>query len=207
MEELQSTEVLDREILEDARKKAFRILKTADDTAGANAASWDKKLAESLAELGRRYETRHKRTAAEIMARLPLDKRRIKSEKIEEFLNAAAASWYEGLGRVRVLAILEGELVRRLADCPEFGEGGQDGVFRALLRHVKPKEAEALIGKVLPGLACSLETEEEGDDLYPGITLVSATVRITASIRMVIDSLLHDKRAELMRALIGEEPQ
>ena len=32
MEELQSTDILDREILEDARKKAYRILKTAAET-------------------------------------------------------------------------------------------------------------------------------------------------------------------------------
>jgi vacuolar-type H+-ATPase subunit E/Vma4 len=203
MEELQSTEVLDREILEDARKKAFRILKTADDTAKAGAASWDRKMEESLAELSRRYRKRRERTAAGIMARLPLDKRRIKSGKMEEFLGAAAAAWYGKLERSRVLAILENELAKRLEDCPEFAG---EGACRALLRHVAPEEGAALLGRVLPGLEYSSETEE-GDDPYPGVTLVSSRVRITASIGMVIDSLLHDKRAELLQALIGEEPQ
>jgi vacuolar-type H+-ATPase subunit H len=201
MEELQSTEVLDREILEDARKKAFKILKTADDTARANAASWDKKMEESLAELKRRYRKRREKTAAEIMARLPLDKRRIRSEKMEEFLNAATAAWYGGLERSRVLGILEDELARRLEDCPEFAG---EGPVRALLRHVEPEEAAALLGRALPGLACSPEAAEAGDDPYPGVTLVSPGVRITASIGMVTDSLLHDQRAELLRALVGE---
>jgi hypothetical protein len=201
MEELQSTEVLDREILEDARKKAFRILKAADDTAKANAASWDKKTEESLAELKRRYRTRRERTVAGIMARLPLDKRRVRSEKMEEFLNTAAAAWYGGLERSRILGILEHELARRLEDCPEFaGEGS----IRALLRHVEPDEAAVLLGRVLPGPACSLETAGEGDDPYPGITLVSSGARITASIGMVIDFLLHDQREELLQALVGE---
>jgi hypothetical protein len=201
MEELQSTEVLDREILEDARKRAFRILKAADDTAKANAASWDKKMEESLAELKRRYQKRRERTAAGIMARLPLDKRRIRSEKMEEFLNAAATAWYGGLERSRVLGILEEELARRLEDCPEFAG---DGAFRALLCHVEPEEAAALLGRVLPGLGYSAETAAAGDDPYPGVTLVSSRVRITASIGMVIDSLLHDRREELLRALVGE---
>ena len=201
MEELQSTEVLDREILEDARKKAFRILKAADDTARANAASWDKKMEESLAELKRRYQKRRERTAAGIMARLPLDKRRIRSEKMEEFLNAAAAAWYAGLKRSQVLGILEHELARRLEVCPEFAGGG---TVRALLRHVEPEEAAVLLGRVLPGLACSPEAAVTGDDPYPGITLVSSRVRIIASIGMVTDSLLHDQREELLRALVGE---
>jgi hypothetical protein len=44
MEELTSTEALDREILEDARKKAFKILKNADDSISSSKESWDKKI-------------------------------------------------------------------------------------------------------------------------------------------------------------------
>ncbi|MDR2159576.1 MAG: ATPase [Treponema sp.] len=204
MEELQSTEVLDREILEDARKKAFRILKSADDTVRANTASWDRKMEERLAELDRRYRERRERAAAGIMARLPLDKRRIKSGKMEALLGAAAAAWYGGLKRSQVLAILEDELAKRLEACPEFAG---DGACRAVLRHVEREEAAALIGRVLPGLEYAVEAEREGNDPYPGMTLVSSSIRIIASIGMVIDVLLHEKRAELLRALIGEEPQ
>jgi hypothetical protein len=52
MEELQSTEALDREILEDARKKAFKILKTAGETEAASQTAWDRKLEKTLAETG-----------------------------------------------------------------------------------------------------------------------------------------------------------
>jgi hypothetical protein len=41
VEELQSTEALDREILEDARKKAFKILKGADESAASSKKSWE----------------------------------------------------------------------------------------------------------------------------------------------------------------------
>ena len=63
MEELQSTEVLDREILEDARRKAFRILKTADDTVKSNTAGWEKKTAAALKDLNTRHEERRRRVA------------------------------------------------------------------------------------------------------------------------------------------------
>jgi hypothetical protein len=61
MEELQSTEALDREILEDARKKAFKILKGADETLASSKTAWEKssrarkkKSAEAMPERKRR---------------------------------------------------------------------------------------------------------------------------------------------------------
>ena len=106
MEELQTTEILDREILEDARKKAGRLLKAADETAAANAAIWDKKTEEALGELKGRYALMREETSAEIMARLPLDKRRAKSEIIEALLASAADDWVSGLDPRRVLSLL-----------------------------------------------------------------------------------------------------
>ncbi|MDR3337641.1 MAG: ATPase, partial [Treponema sp.] len=90
MEELQSTEVLDREILEDARRKAQRILKTADEEAAASGKVWEKKTEKALAELKRRHEERLELGRVEIMARLPLDKRRLRLCRIDSLLHEAA---------------------------------------------------------------------------------------------------------------------
>jgi hypothetical protein len=86
MEELQSTEALDREILEDARKKAHRILKTADDTIKAKSTEWEKNTAAALGELEKKYAAQGKIAASEIMAFLPMDKHRLRATKIEELL-------------------------------------------------------------------------------------------------------------------------
>ncbi|GHV37170.1 hypothetical protein AGMMS49546_04170 [Spirochaetia bacterium] len=200
MEELQSTEVLDREILEDARKKAYRILKTADDTVKANAAAWDKKARDAAAELKQRYAERSKRAAEEIMARLPLDKQRAESEKIEGLIGSAVDNWYAGLGRDRVLSILEGELRKRLEVCPEFNAAN----FRVVFHNLDQKEGEGLLKKVLPqGKWESEAAPADGANKYPEIIIDSKTVKITASIQMVTGSLLGDYRSELTEALIG----
>jgi integrase len=207
MEELQSTEVLDREILEDARKKAYRILKTADETVKANAAAWEKKTRDAVDELKMKYAERRKLAATEIMARLPLDKRRARSERIERLLGEAEENWYKSLSRGKVLDILKGELVRRLRECPEFAGPADSGEKpRAFIRYLDRTEAEALLEELLPGCAFGIEETAAGPGApMPKIVLENGSVRLTASIGMALDDLLHEKRAELAAALLGQD--
>jgi hypothetical protein len=208
MEELQSTETLDREILEDARKKAYRILKTAGDTVKAQAGAWEKKTSEAVAELEGRYDARRRRSLAEIAARLPLDKQRIWSEYVEKLLDSAATDWFAGLGREQVLSLLGKELEKRLEVCPEFAAAGTIGVT---CRRLEKTEAEGLIKKPLPQANLVFETpagagtENPAPDegAYPELALDIPAARITASVYTLVDSLLHDKRAELIAALLG----
>ncbi|MDR2471652.1 MAG: hypothetical protein LBD09_06040, partial [Treponema sp.] len=120
MEELQSTEALDREILEDARKKAQRILKNAGDTAAASKTAWERKLEKTQAEVRARYAERVKAFRAEILARLPLDQRRARSEKIDALLKEAMRTFLESLSRTDLLRIMKRELGERAAVLGEF---------------------------------------------------------------------------------------
>jgi hypothetical protein len=224
MEELQSTEVLDREILEDARRKAFRILKAADDTVKSNAAGWEKKISAALADLNARHEERRRRTSEEIMARLPLDQRRAESEKIEALLSKALDLWYAAQSRERILDILEGELRIRLGDYPEFG----DRPFRVTFHKLESGEGADLLKRTIPrgkweintsgldaGGAAGASSTGAGAAIkasgvllgkYPELVLDSPQVRITASLNLLlIEELLADYRAELTRALIGAQ--
>ena len=126
MEELRSTEVLDREILEDARKKAYRVLKTADDNLTAQTQDWDKKIQDAVDSIRQTYEDRTRKSTEEILARFPLDKRRLRSETSEAFLTKAMGEFLRSLSREKLLSILEGELSRRLDFCAHdwaLGEG------------------------------------------------------------------------------------
>jgi hypothetical protein len=207
MEEIQSPEVLEREILEDARKKAFKILKGADDAVKANNEAWEKKTADAMAELENRYAARRRETAAEILARLPLDKRRVWSEKVEGFLVSAVADWFGALNRDQILRFLDRELERRLAECPEFAAAE---TVRAGFVHLSQTEAGALIKKHLPGARLVFEDlsppaggKPRTD--YPELALDIPAVKLSASIKMAVDSLLLVKRAELIEALLGPE--
>ena len=120
MEELHSTEVLDREILEDARKKAHKLLKNAEDTIGREDAAWEKKAQEAVSALREVCQGRLDKVREEIMARLPLDKRRSRSETTEGLLRGALDEFLRGLSREDLLWILVEKLGQRLARAPEF---------------------------------------------------------------------------------------
>jgi len=200
MEELQSTELLDREILEDARKKAHRILKTAEDTIKAKSGEWEQKLSASLVELEEKYTEQGKHTADEIMARLPIDKRRTKAKKIEDLLRSAAETWYGSLSRGRVLDLLKKELEKRVATTEKFTA---DGGIHVQIHQIERTEAQAVLQAVLPNKSCVIE-EIHSASAYPEIILETPQARIYASIGKIVDFLLGKKRAELVEALLGE---
>ena len=196
MEELQSTEILDREILEDARKKAVRILKTADDTVRTQTEEWEKRTAASIDELEKKYNEQRDLAAADVMARLPIDKHRVKVEKIEGLLQTAVDTWYKGLSRARILELLSKELTKRVNLCEEFSASAQK---RAIYCSLEQKEAET----ILKNVNGTFTYEESPAQHYPSITLETENVRIIASIQKTVDYLLQTKRAELIEALAG----
>ncbi|MCL2270520.1 MAG: ATPase [Treponema sp.] len=197
MEELQSTEILDREILEDARKKAHRILKTAEDTIKAKTTEWDKNLSAALGELEKKHAQQGKSALDEAMVRLPIDKRRVKAGKIEELLRDAVEIWYSGLSRERILALLKKELLKRIADSVPTAENG----MRVRIHKIDKTEAEALMQSV-SGASCAIE-EFHSLSAYPEIVVETPEARIYASIGKTVDFYLSDKRAELAEALLG----
>ena len=198
MEELQSTEILDHEILEDARKKAHRILKTAEDTIKAKLTDREKNLNETISDLERKYAQQSKLATDEIMAHLQIDKQRVKAKKIEELLSASVKTWYAGQSRDRVLSLLKGELTRRVAASDLSG-----GAINAQIHHIERKEAQALLQAVLPGKSCTIE-EVTSVSPYPEIILETPEARIYASIGKTVDALLGEKRAELVEAMLGK---
>jgi len=203
MEELQSTEILEREILEDARKKAMRILKTADDTIRVKTAEWEKKTASTIDGLEKKNSEQKELATGKIMARLPVDKLRAKVEKIESLLQSAVETWYKSLGRQKALDLLSKELSKRLTICEEISASAKKKVYYSGLDR---KEAETVL-KNVKGLASN---EWQGniaeipcDHNYPSVTLETENVRVIASIRKIIDFYLQEKREELVEALVG----
>jgi vacuolar-type H+-ATPase subunit E/Vma4 len=214
MEELHNTEVLDREILEDARKKAHRILKAAEDTVKEQAAAWEKKTRQELETLRRQYAERLERSRGEILARLPLDKRRLRSETMESLLRRGMKQFLEGLSREALLSLLTGELRFRLEACAEFDRETQRP--RILCRGLSAGEAEDLFKQLglIPAPERPPGTEEgqrpAGDLAFihggslPGVLIETPQVRISVSVDAAAETLLEDKRAELAEALLGE---
>ncbi|MDR0599298.1 MAG: ATPase [Treponema sp.] len=213
MEELQSTEGLDREILEDARKKAFKILKGADDSTAASKTAWERKLQDTLEKAREQYAQRAETSRREILARLPIDKRRIRSERIESLLNRAMTGFLASLDRPRLLRILERELARTGAGIernspdggpPASAAGKAGGEIR--YRDLSAAELAALMEKNLPGLPLPRREDPLSmvDGAFPALVIDLPQLRITASVDRAAEALLLDKRAELVEALLGK---
>jgi hypothetical protein len=205
MEELQTTEALDKEILEDARKKAFKILKNADESVAVSKDSWEKKLQRTLEKARLNYTQKAEQSREEIMARLPMDKRRVRSEKVEAFMENAMKNFLASLDRPKLLALLEHELASRAVEIlPSDGETTVAGELR--YRFLETAEVTALVQKALPGAALKLIEDPiyAIPGAFPALVIDLPSLRLTASVDKAAETLLLDKRAELAVALLGD---
>jgi len=200
MEELRTTEVLGNEILEDARKKAQKILKTAEDTLAAQDRDWERKLKRSIDSIRKTYADKIKKTNDEIQARLPLDKRRLRSETTEGFLVKAIDEFLRTLSREKLLFILERELRARLSACAD------DLVHhRSIVRYSGLSLDEAKV--ILEKMPYEGDWEFKPDSVvreFPLIFIECKTLRMLASVKSAAKALLRDHRGELAAALLGE---
>jgi hypothetical protein len=216
MEELRSTEVLDREILEDARKKAFKIFKTADDSVKSQIQQWEKKTQDAIADIRKTYAQNTEKAKQEILARFPLDKLRMRSETSEKFLRDAMNVFLENLNRSSLLLILEQELEKRLAVCGETELKTDSGEGRKIiLRYQKMEENEVriMLGKIVEKKEVikkcrfddfQLEEDTSTGVAFPAIVLNTPVIRIIASVENAAAEIMMNNRAELVKALLGE---
>jgi vacuolar-type H+-ATPase subunit H len=200
MEELRTTEALGNEILEDARRKAQKILKTAEEALAAQDHSWERKLKRSTDSVRKTFAARTKKTNEEIQARLPLDMRRLRSKTTEGFLVKALDDFLRTLSREKLLLILERELRLRLEACAD------DLVHhRSIIRYsgLSLDEAQTVIGK----MPYKGDWEFKADSVvreFPLIFIESKSLRMLASVKSAAKALLRDRRGELAAALLGE---
>ena len=148
MEELKSTETLDREIEADAKKKAARILKDAENAAAAKKSDGEKRLSDELSREQRRFAELLAARKAEVAARLVLDKRRLECERVESALHEAMGSFLSALDRSSLVRLVEAAFIRRV----EAVFAGDFSPLAARAPHISYRsfsrgELDALLGK------------------------------------------------------------
>ena len=228
MEELRTTEILDREILNDARKKAHKILRTADETLQSQTKSWEKKTLKAVKSIQKSYAEKIKKNEDEILARLPLDKRRLRSETAEAFLHKAMDEFLKSLGREKLLAILGKELEERLEASFTDGSFSPDGEENPeiIFSGMSAEETGGLLEKALAGTCRRARPLASGQagfpsgkinkkdwvfrednhiSIFPSVIINTKNLKIRASVEDAAANLLKEKRAELASALLGEE--
>ncbi len=198
MEEIVSTEPLEKEILSDARKKAERILKDADGEVVRIGDDGAAHIKQALEDLCAQYESRAKRYRDESMARLPLEKARIKAAHIDGLLVEAVNSYLASLKPAERDRILM-DLLQRAAP---LVNGAGLGVRYC---GIEPSEAESLVKKALPQ---SRITSMSEDKEIGSAGLVAVTDDQNLSVRATLDlageRLLDEERGELAKTLCGE---
>ncbi|MDR0643819.1 MAG: ATPase [Treponema sp.] len=204
MEELQSTEVLDKEILEDARKKAFRTLKSSEDAIKDASLVWEQKIRAAMGELQKKYAKKTKLDGDEIMSRLVLDKQRLRSSKIESSLKDAAFSFFKSLDKKRQLALLRKELTIRLKELEDTGDPitaeDEPEVHSRLLTR---EEIRKLLPKKLEWSIVEPPLDFKTAGQFPAVVINTKKLKLTASLDDAVEALLQDKRGELTAALLG----
>jgi V/A-type H+/Na+-transporting ATPase subunit E len=198
MEEIVTTEPLEKEILSDARKKAERILKDSGVEAESVLRSGRERTEKSLETLGSDYDSRAKRYRGESLARLPLEKARIKAAHVDALLKKAVSAYLPSLGAAERDRLLLG-LLSRAASLV--------GASPIAVRYsgLSKAEAESLAAKAFPKSHIASVSE---DPLIHSVGLIVATQDENLSARATLDlvgeRLLDEDRGELAQALCGE---
>ncbi len=198
MEEIASTDALEKEILEDARKKGEKILRDGETEAARIRAESGERSTSALSALAEDFRSRTERYEGENLARLPLERGRLKATYIDRLLRSAMDRYLAALPPDRV-GDLVGGLLSRAA--------GLVGSSRVTVGYKGLDEATArkLVSANLPGAQAVSFAKDEGlaaAGLFVANEDSSLTVRATMD--LVGERLLDEHRGELARTLCGE---
>lgn len=196
MEEIRGTEALEREILEDARKRADRIIRKAEENARLLGAQTEQRIKEATAALLSEYQIKKRTAELEMLSRLPLEKARLdilyRDEMLRKALKEALASMNPrlfGLWCVKRLAC-QVELVRKSP--------------AKVLVHGLDSETMRDIGALF-GQGSDISIEEASTMKVRGLIVepMDASYRISITENDLLEWLLDEKRGELAAALFG----
>ncbi len=209
MQELRSTEILDKEIEADARRKAEAILKKADEECVQIMEGVKTKLDFSRKEKEEFYKTRLAAVEKDITASIPLEKQRFKVAFVQQRLMQAVNKYLAGLDQSEKLELVTKNFVFNSCKDKElsaFVYGFDGAQTQAFLE----KKLAAVNGAKLT--ACNktdfgkeIVEDEIGLEINEGIILEAKdnSFRVRMTMTEVISRLLDKKRAELAEALLG----
>ena len=206
MEELRSTEVLDKEIETDARKKAERILAKADSDGKALVADVAHRVETLKEEKTAEYQKKTESYQADRDAVVPLEKERFLVSFIESAIIKAIDSYLDALGEEKRIALA----VRRWNAYKAVVASQK---VNALVFGFDAARAEAALKKAgVPLVSCtSVAYEKSGDEGIDGLTFKEGIIletedkmiRCRLTLSQIVGELETEHRAELAKALFG----
>ena len=196
MEEIKGTEALEREILEDAGKRADRIVRKTREEADRLRSASVASLEDRLGGLKRQYLEKTAQLEKETFSRLPLEMTRLKARFIDETMRKSVREFLDSLDP----AILGDWCVSELSKRSALLTG------RAALlswKGIGSDQAQG-IAKLFPADA-ALSIVEDLDMEERGVVAKSLDggIMITLTERQLEEWLLDEKRGELASSLFS----
>lgn len=206
MEELRSTEILDKEIEADARKKAEKIVASAEEEAKKILDGVSGRIDEASKQKKEFYDSKFSRFEKNIEASIPLERERFLASFYADSVSKAFNDYLKNLGAEKRLSLA----ARKLSSLPE---NIADKKIDAHVFGFKAGDVSALLKKSLKNLDKIDEVPFEksgeqpcyGNDFHEGIILEDEDK--TFRVRLTVDEFVReikDKYSnELATALFG----
>ncbi len=193
MEEIRTSEVLEQEIREDARKKVNRILQNAEKEIQEVDREWKEKTEKALQEQNALFKKKMETARVELEASFPLLKMRKRLAFVESALTSAIDDFFSRMKEEEIIALFE----KKFESVLPLLKGKKVVCYYSSLEREK---AEKAIRNALPGVMSKACIEEKG---YRGIILETEDkgIRIRNTVEEVKRYILDEYREELMQSL------
>ena len=194
MEELRSTETLDNEIRNDARKKAVRLIQKAEDDAKSLLDGVEKRVGEAVAAARNASQERLSLYKKNMEASLPLEKQRCFVSYIHDSVVDAINEYLDAADEQQRLNIVA-SLVERAKTV--LGEQS----VRAQVVGFKKKSAETMLKKAFGKRLLSCETGSEillVDEAVQGLKRLEGIVLTTEDSQTVCRLTVDEKIKEIL---------
>lgn len=208
MEELRSTEILDKEIIADAQKKAERINAKADEECARIASSVQGRVEEEIRKANESLSLKISSFKRDLDASVPLEKARFYVSFVQNSIEKNINEYLSSVSEDKIIGLL----VSKTKDV-QF----EDLNLKAYVYGLDEKKAEKALKDVLGRKLQGIEKTEFNRIIYEdsfltdnkGIILLSENQEIKCrfTLTQIIDGILDKYRAELAEALFGKDSE
>lgn len=207
MEELRSTDILDKEIQDDARKKAEKILKNADAQGQQILADVETRLESAKKDRESYYSQKAAQFKKDLDSSLPLEKSRFLVSYISSSVASAINDYLKTISQEKRIQLVLTMLNRfeSLTDGKSF-EAAVYGFNLDLAKNELNKNNKLHISSFLATeFAKTGEVAVDGIEIHEGIILVSddKLVKIRLTLEELFSELIDKYRNELAVTLFG----
>ena len=205
MEELRSAEILDKEIQDDARKKAEKILRNADSQCDQILAQVESRLEEAKKEKEIYFNQKAEQVKKDLDSSMPLEKSRF----LVSYISSSIA---KGINEYLKTLSSEKRFELAVSLLNQFSNLVSDRTFDAAVYGFDPAYVKSTLSSKVKINSCSSvdfaksgSEAVDGIEIHEGVILLSEdkSVKIRLTLEEVITELIDKYRKELAVTLFG----